>query len=161
MVFFDKLKGILRQAYEALTETQSGVAGKADLYMENSELPFDHGIYYMPTPPTKRMIYDLDQLSGGEKSIASLALQYALAICSNSPFLILDESDAYLDANNALKLLRLLGVASKGIFSRNLDKKLQIILVTHKPSMFGNCESLVGVCRPKQQFTKVFSCKIK
>jgi chromosome segregation ATPase len=62
------------------------------------------------------MIYDLDQLSGGEKSIASLALQYALAICSNSPFLVLDESDAYLDANNAMKLLRLLGIASKGTF---------------------------------------------
>jgi structural maintenance of chromosome 1 len=85
--------------------------------MENSELPFENGIYYTPTPPAKRMIYDLDQLSGGEKSIASLALQYSLAVCSKSPFLILDESDAYLDANNASKLLKLLGVASKGIFS--------------------------------------------
>jgi structural maintenance of chromosome 1 len=129
--------------------------------MENSELPFDYGIYYTPTPPTKRMIYDLDQLSGGEKSIASLALQYALAICSNSPFLVLDESDAYLDANNAMKLLRLLGIASKGNYGNNVDKMLQIILVTHKPSMFGSCDSLVGVCRPKQQFSKVFSYKIK
>jgi chromosome segregation ATPase len=34
----------------------------------------------MPTPPGKRMINDLEQLSGGEKSIASLALQFAIAM---------------------------------------------------------------------------------
>ncbi len=43
----------------------------------------------------------------------------------------------------------------------NSDKMIQIILVTHKPSMFENCDSLVGVCRPKDQFSKVFSHKIK
>jgi structural maintenance of chromosome 1 len=53
-------------------------------------LPFDFGVYFTPTPPTKRFVYDLEQLSGGEKSIASLALQYALAITSNAPFFILD-----------------------------------------------------------------------
>lgn len=108
MTFFDKVKETLRQSYEILTEIQPGVAGKADLYLENSQVPFDHGIYFTPTPPTKRFIYDLEQLSGGEKSIASLALQYALAVSSRSPFLILDESDAYLDANNTGKLLKLL-----------------------------------------------------
>lgn len=43
----------------------------------------------------------------------------------------------------------------------NADKMIQIIMVTHKPSMFENCDSLVGVCRPKDQFSKVFSHKIK
>jgi chromosome segregation ATPase len=48
-----------------LTETQPGIVGKADFFLENSDLPFEHGIYYTPTPPVKRFIYDLDQLSGG------------------------------------------------------------------------------------------------
>lgn len=108
MTFFDKVKEALRKAYEILTEIQPGVSGKADMYLENTQVPFDHGIYFTPTPPTKRFIYDLEQLSGGQKSIASLALQYALAVSSKSPFLILDESDAYLDAGNTSKLLRLL-----------------------------------------------------
>lgn len=58
----------------------------------------------------------MEQLSGGEKSIASLALQYALAVSSRSPFLILDESDAYLDAGNVGKLLRLMEESLKGIY---------------------------------------------
>ncbi len=120
------------------------------MYLENSDLPFDHGIYYTPTPPTKRFIYDLEQLSGGEKSIASVALQYAFAISSRSPFLILDESDTYLDANNTLKLLKLLEESANGNIFTYLGKMIQIILITHKSTIYSNCESLVGVCRPPQ-----------
>jgi chromosome segregation ATPase len=65
MNFFEKMKGTLKQCYEKLTELQPGVAGKADLYLENSEIPFDNGVYFTPTPPNKRYIYDLEQLSGG------------------------------------------------------------------------------------------------
>ena len=68
--------------------------------MENENFPCDEGLYYTPVPPTKRFVYDLDQLSGGEKSIASLALQYSIALTSKSPFLVLDETDAFLDAEN-------------------------------------------------------------
>ena len=97
-----------------LTENSDGVPGKMDLYLENEDFPCDDGIYYFPTPPTKRFVYDLDQLSGGEKSLASLALQYSIAMASKSPFLMLDEIDAFLDAANVLKFVNLVNESIRG-----------------------------------------------
>jgi structural maintenance of chromosome 1 len=85
-------------------------------HLESEEEPFDHGIYYTPTPPTKRFVYDLEQLSGGEKSIASLALQYSLSIASKSPILILDETDAFLDFGNVNRFLRLVSNSLERIY---------------------------------------------
>lgn len=39
--------------------------GRVDIFMENEVFPCDSGLYYAPVPPTKRYVYDLDQLSGG------------------------------------------------------------------------------------------------
>lgn len=59
-------------------------------------------------------MYELDQLSGGEKSLASLALQYSIAMISKSPFLILDEIDAFLDAENVQKFLKMIHASIRG-----------------------------------------------
>jgi len=98
MIFYNNLRPILERTYQQLTETKAGVTGKVDLFLENEEFPCDDGVYFYPNPPNKRFVYELDQLSGGEKSLASLALQYSIAMISKSPFLILDEIDAFLDA---------------------------------------------------------------
>jgi chromosome segregation ATPase len=63
--FFDKVKVNVKECYKVLTEMGTGTYGRADLYLENSDLPFDNGVYYTPTPPNKRYVYDLEQLSGG------------------------------------------------------------------------------------------------
>lgn len=34
-------------------------------------------------------------------------------------------------------------------------------MVTHKLNLFGQCESIVGVTRPPQQFSKVYSLRLK
>jgi structural maintenance of chromosome 1 len=123
MNFFLNLRPILIKTYQMLTENSDGVPGKVDLYLENEDFPCDDGIYYFPTPPTKRFVYDLDQLSGGEKSLASLALQYSIAIASKSPFLMLDEIDAFLDAANVLKFVKLVNESIKGSFL-SIQKRL-------------------------------------
>jgi structural maintenance of chromosome 1 len=48
------------------------------------------GVYFSPTPPSKRFVYDIDQLSGGEKSLASIALQFSTAVATKSPFIMFD-----------------------------------------------------------------------
>ena len=115
MNFMNELKPVLQAAYEILTERQNG-SGRVDIYMENESFPCDEGLYYTPIPPTKRFVYDLDQLSGGEKSIASLALQYATAITSKSPFLVLDETDAFLDSDNTKRFIRLIRKTLAGMY---------------------------------------------
>ena len=60
------------------------MGGKADLSLENSEEPFLGGIKYFAVPPTKRY-RDMDQLSGGEKTVAALALLFAIHRCGRPP----------------------------------------------------------------------------
>lgn len=113
--FLEALKPILSSAYRVLTETSDPrIFGHADLFLESQDLPFEHGIYFSPTPPTKRFVYDLEQLSGGEKSLASIALQFAIAVVTKAPMLILDETDAFLDAANVGGLLRLIRKGIEG-----------------------------------------------
>jgi structural maintenance of chromosome 1 len=79
----------LSHSYRLLT-SDGDLDARVDIHMENPEFPCEAGLYYNPTPPGKRFVYDLDQLSGGEKSIASLALHYSIAVASKSPLLVLD-----------------------------------------------------------------------
>lgn len=66
--------------------------------MENKEEPFEGGLIYTPNPPNKKYIFDnSEQLSGGEKAIASIALLLALNAAIDAPFILLDEVDAHLD----------------------------------------------------------------
>lgn len=78
------------------------------LYLEDSQVPFNGGIIFSPTPPTKRFVYDVEQLSGGEKTIAGLALMFTINFVQNLRFMLFDEADAHLDKENSLLFLEFL-----------------------------------------------------
>lgn len=104
----------------------------------------------------------MEQLSGGERSIASLALQYSLSLASKSPILILDETDAFLDVGNVTRFVKLINNSlRRTLFPDNIGHRLQIIIVTHKQGLFSKSESLVGVSRPKSvNLSQVYSLKL-
>lgn len=77
------------------------MGGKASLMLEDTIQPFKQGVLYRPCPPNKRALYEVDQLSGGEKTMAALALLFALMETVKAPFVVLDEVDAFLDKENA------------------------------------------------------------
>mmetsp|Transcript_23120 Transcript_23120/g.17535 ORF Transcript_23120/g.17535 Transcript_23120/m.17535 type:complete len:87 (+) Transcript_23120:2720-2980(+) len=85
-------------------------------------MPFEKDIHYFPAPPGKRAVYDIGQLSGGEKTLAALAMLFALAKVKRPPLILLDEVDTFLDAKN-VKLIA-------DYIKQNL--KSQILLVSHK-----------------------------
>ena len=100
-------------------------------------------------------------MSGGEKSIASLALQYAIAVTSKAPFLILDETDAFLDAENTKRFIKLIQSTLTGTSIGNLEKKLQFIVITHKRGLFLEGDSLVGLTKHKSDpFSKAYSLRL-
>jgi chromosome segregation ATPase len=63
--FLNELRPVLSQSYYMLTSNGGDVHARVDIHMENPEFPCEAGLYYNPTPPGKRFVYDLDQLSGG------------------------------------------------------------------------------------------------
>jgi structural maintenance of chromosome 1 len=81
-------------------------------------------------------LYDVSELSGGEKTIAALALIFASLEYQNASFLVFDEVDAFLDPENVEILSNYLEEQSK---------KRQCILISHKDALYSKSESLIGI----------------
>lgn len=67
------------------------------------EEPYLDGIQYNCVAPGKRF-RPMDNLSGGEKTVAALALIFAIHARNPAPFFVLDEIDAALDNTNIGKV---------------------------------------------------------
>lgn len=82
--------------YKELTKSKAApMGGVAYLTLEDTDEPYLTGMRYHAMPPMKRF-RDMDQLSGGEKTMAALALLFAIHTFQPAPFFVLDEVDAAL-----------------------------------------------------------------
>ncbi|RPD71420.1 condensin complex subunit SMC1 [Lentinus tigrinus ALCF2SS1-7] len=127
------------QVYKDLTKGKMAPAGGvAYLTLEDSEEPYTAGIKYHAMPPMKRF-RDMEQLSGGEKTIAALALLFAIHSYQPSPFFVLDEVDAALDNTNVAKIANYIRTHSSETF--------QFIVISLKGSLYERSNSLVGIYR--------------
>jgi chromosome segregation protein len=86
--------------------------GKAELILENAEQPFEGGLFLRAQPKGKKLTR-LEALSGGEKSLTSMAFIFAIQEYDPSPFYYLDEIDQNLDGINADLLAKLVKRNSK------------------------------------------------
>ncbi|EEE53687.1 hypothetical protein OsJ_37035 [Oryza sativa Japonica Group] len=153
MEAFDHISKGIDQIYKELTKSQTHLlGGTAYLNLENEDEPFLHGIKYTAMPPTKRF-RDMEQLSGGEKTVAALALLFAIHSFRPSPFFILDEVDAALDNLNVAKVAGF--IRSKSC--QRVDEQdnggcgFQSIVISLKDSFYDKAEALVGVYRDSER----------
>lgn len=119
--------------YKELT----GGEGTAYLSLEDSEEPYLEGIRYHAMPPGKRFL-DMEQLSGGEKTIAALALLFALHSYRPAPFFILDEIDAALDNANVQRIAH---------YIRRQSSVCQFLVISLKAAFYEQSDALVGIYR--------------
>lgn len=91
----------LKELYGELSE-----GGEAELILDNPDNLFDSGLTIKARPRGKKVLL-LSALSGGEKSIASLAFIFAIQQYDPSPFYVLDEVDMFLDGVNAENVSRM------------------------------------------------------
>ena len=101
--------------------------------------------------PQKR-IKDLNLLSGGERSLVSIALLFAIVSASKPPFLVLDEIDAALDEVNAARFAKVL---------KDLAKDTQFILITHNRATMEAAKILYGITMDGDGVSKLFSLKLE
>ncbi|MDO8575027.1 MAG: AAA family ATPase [bacterium] len=101
--------------------------------------------------PQKR-IKDLNLLSGGERSLVSIALLFAIVSASRPPFLVLDEIDAALDEVNAARFAKVL---------KDLAKDTQFILITHNRATMEAAKVLHGITMDGDGVSKLFSLKLE
>lgn len=126
--------------YKDLTKSRDNpLGGQAYLDLEEEETePYLHGTKYNAMPPLKRF-RDMEHLSGGEKTMAALALLFAVHSYQPSPFFVLDEVDAALDNANVAKLV--------AYIKRNAGPGMQFIVISLKAGLYEGSETLVGVMR--------------
>uniref|UniRef100_A0A182P6L4 Bifunctional glutamate/proline--tRNA ligase n=1 Tax=Anopheles epiroticus TaxID=199890 RepID=A0A182P6L4_9DIPT len=111
-------------------------AAQAYLGPDNPEEPYLDGINYNCVAPGKRF-QPMSNLSGGEKTIAALALLFAIHSFQPAPFFVLDEIDAALDNTNIGK------VAS---YIREKTTNLQTIVISLKEEFYSHADVLIGIC---------------
>jgi len=85
--------------------------GEAGLVLENEKSPFEGGVTIKARMPRKKM-YPVEALSGGEKSLVSMAFIFAIQGYDPSPFYLLDEPDQNLDGVNTEHIGRAIALQS-------------------------------------------------
>jgi len=141
---FKKVSGEIGNVYRRLTANTAGLqadGGSAYLDLEDTEDPFNGGIKFTAMPPAKRF-RDMHLLSGGEKTLAAMALLFAVHAYQRPPFMVLDEVDAALDANNV-----------RALAAYTEQAECQTIVISLKDRFYVRGEALVGVWKNKPQET--------
>lgn len=150
---FDHIRENISGTYKDLTKSpEFPLGGQAYLDMEDSTEPYNAGLKYHAMPPLKRF-RDMEHLSGGEKTIAALALLFAIHSYEPSPFFVLDEVDAALDNVNVGRVARYV--------REHASPGMQFIVISLKAGFFQESESLVGVMRDQSKMSsKVVSLDV-
>ncbi|XP_054718962.1 structural maintenance of chromosomes protein 1A-like [Uloborus diversus] len=133
MKCFDHVSNRIDEIYKALTNNQSA---QAFLGPENPEEPYLEGLNYNCVAPGKRF-QPMSNLSGGEKTVAALALLFSVHSYQPAPFFVLDEIDAALDNTNIGKVARFI--------REQTETSFQCIVISLKEEFYGHADSLVGI----------------
>ncbi len=124
--------------------------GRGELLLTDESDLLETGVEIDIQIPGKKA-QNVSLLSGGEKSLAAIALIFAILLYRPTPFLILDEVDAALDDANTNLFNRLI---------KDIAEKSQVIMITHNKSTMEVAETLFGVTMQKQGISSLVSVNL-
>ncbi len=123
-----------RKAFETVFPTLFP-GGTGSIFLTNPEDMLTTGLEVTVKPAGKR-IERLSLLSGGERSLAAVALMVAIFKARPSPFYVMDEVEAALDDANLGRLLQIF---------EDLRSNSQLIIITHQKRTMEIADALYGV----------------
>ncbi|KAJ3163928.1 hypothetical protein HDU88_006097 [Geranomyces variabilis] len=127
---FTAISQKLKEMYQMIT-----LGGNAELELVDSLDPFSEGIIFSVMPP-KKSWKNISNLSGGEKTLSSLALVFALHHFKPTPLYVMDEIDAALDFRN---------VSIVANYIKERTKNAQFVIISLRNNMFELADRLVGI----------------
>ncbi|KKP80253.1 MAG: hypothetical protein A2271_03000 [Candidatus Moranbacteria bacterium RIFOXYA12_FULL_35_19] len=148
-----KKKEIRRKKKEEIAEGEgeNNIENSEELEEENKEEEREEiGIDITACPPGKK-IANLSMLSGGERSLTSLALLFAIISHNPPPFAILDEVEAALDEANSRRFGRIL---------TELSNNTQFVTITHNRETMRQASLLYGVTMGEDGVSKLLSVRL-
>uniref|UniRef100_A0A0N4ZLJ8 Structural maintenance of chromosomes protein n=1 Tax=Parastrongyloides trichosuri TaxID=131310 RepID=A0A0N4ZLJ8_PARTI len=127
---FDIISKSIKQVYQQIT-----FGGDAEMEPCDKFDPYNYGILYTVRPPGKSW-KKMTNLSGGEKTLASLAFVFGLHVFNPTPLYIMDEIDAALDFRNV-------GIIAEYINERTKDA--QFIVISLRQEMYEKSSKVLGI----------------
>ena len=109
--------------------------GRADIFLADEHDVLESGIEIVAKPPGKEP-KTISLLSGGEKTLAAVAILFAIFRSKPSPFCILDEVDAAMDEANIERFLAVL---------REFLQESQFIVITHCKRTMAEADIIYGI----------------
>ena len=146
----------LREAYEMLNAKFGEVfttlfgGGRAELILTDEHNILESGIEIIAQPPGKKL-QNIHLLSGGEKALTALSIQFASFLIKPTPLCILDEADAPLDESNTERYSKML---------EDLSSHTQFIVVTHNRTAMSVAQHLYGITMEEAGVSKVISMQL-
>lgn len=134
--FMDAFEHVSQRIDDIYKEIANNPSAQAFLGPEDAEEPYLGGINYNCVAPGKRF-RPMDNLSGGEKTVAALALLFSIHSYQPAPFFVLDEIDAALDNTNINKVARYIINETREHF--------QCIVISLKEEFYTRAEVLIGI----------------
>lgn len=122
----------------------------AEIEEEDENTKEEIGVEIYACPPGKK-ITNLSMLSGGERSLTSLALLFAIISHNPPPFAILDEVEAALDEANSRRFSKIL---------QELSSHTQFIAITHNRETMRQASLLYGVTMGDDGISKLLSVRL-
>jgi chromosome segregation protein len=127
--------------------------GEAHLALVDDDDPLGAGLEIFAQPPGKSL-QSLSLLSGGEQTMASIALIFAMFLTNPSPICVLDEIDAPLDDANVDRVCDLLDdIAARG--------ETRFIVITHHRLTMARMDRLYGVTMAERGVSQLVSVDLQ
>lgn len=119
--------------------------GKGEIVLEEPDNCLESPIEIKIQPPGKS-VQNVNLFSGGEKSLAALALLFSVLRVTPSPFCIYDEVEAALDDVNVERFAK---------YMRKMTDKTQFISITHRRGTMEEADVLYGVTMQEKGVSKL------
>jgi len=137
----DTVQRVFRSAFEDTAAQFQHVfatlfpGGEGRLFLTDPDNLLESGVEVEARPAGKK-VKRLSLLSGGERSLAAVAMLVAIFKARPSPFYVMDEVEAALDDTNLGRLLEIF---------RELQRDSQLIIITHQKRTMEVADALYGV----------------
>ena len=144
---FDEINQCFRNYFKILFPL-----GEGEMQLEKSDSESDDEIGVdLKVDIGNNKFVPLSLLSGGEKSLVSIAFLFSIYSINSSPFYVFDEVDASLDDVNISRFLTLV---------KKFSEKQQIIIITHQKRTMEVADTIYGVTMQSNGISKIISEKI-
>jgi len=126
--------------------------GRAHLSLTDEADLLETGVEIIANPPGKKVMQNIELLSGGEKALTAVSLLFAIFLVKPSPFCLLDEVDAPLDEAN---------VGRFNDVVREMTDRSQFIMITHNRRTMEIADRLCGITMEEPGVSKLVAVNLR